>query len=1483
MDPHLLQIRAMIVDHDHPYCQPSYLDPISTCCIEPKVKNEPDSTAIDIIGDENDSLTKSNSPSSEDSRLFDFCRSDPIPEADDMEASITFPSTSVVWNLTVNKPLRKLRKFLKIVNYEDSIHSQKSGHIFDEFRRHSRNELVTKRIARNIRNTFADFNWRIDSCAELHERLLNTLPTDLLFYYLRGYVILMGKTRITALMRRLNKQVTSNRKVIRFDYSSFLDYVLTLPPDGLGYRPARRTSENMECDNESSRDSYSPITFIPSDVIFPPNVTNPRPIVSGRSSSLTDRAAFICVLPKNAIKSSRLKILLRSLSKLGHLVSMTMAVDDNPAFHVRRIGKSFRSLLNDSRSMPIYLIGFGATCSAVLCAATDETCVRSSEDIRLHDIICGRSKTDEVSAPTRPWLAALILIAPPQDAFLPENIPHFEQIPTHFSLLVVVGARFRKEANTFRETFIRTRQQTALGHNTTATPFVSDLRMLIIGGADSLLRMHPATLERFATTQAAIDQAIVAAVKNLTLVCQNLVKTISIPVQAELMTASGLDSNTSGGVSSIRNGSGLPTVFLTGPNSNRRPHQSQTAALEGMLPRRGRALESSQYSRRASILRGGMQQRSTAGLSGYVDRFSSTYQRRGNPPVISRQSPHMIPRDRTPYGPQSVGGNSMIRFTNGGNRVRFSGAQPMQRPSVYPATYGGRVPSRFNGGEVPSGLSPQLRPPSLANNPRNAGSSGNDDSSQFLFDRFRALVWFNYFAGHIFINIDFSAKVGAITTFHFNKRRGWNMNITKTIPTLIDSDISFSDPEIDKAAEIFASICELIFRRGQVARSPTLSGCSTPCIGFTISTEFKDSSEKPEEASLHIELKRIGYTGNPIIIEFLLLPTAEIGDYGWSSVGKHIPAYLVEQWMIQFLPKRLVTEDISDISTLFDDIKSYCDTSLVNKLLFKSEKTFDSPCCVCRLTNIWGANLFSSCWFILNTTDLSFEIPKIGNTHFGFKLIRDLSDNFANSEGVHTTTRTKCPRRNYLCNNPCSHIHRKDTAGICVSKSLSRILAGTREVLDTMVTSVVEMPIIPPSDNLFDSLRYLHNGAMSLPSKRCNDALLSNIYVNTSCDDAIKYNKVPKSPFVIMSQWLQSAPSTSSSFSESTPCKLKRLQQFTGQQPQVKSGQNQGTKPQVEECITQFTSLSVQQKYRSANKAFTAHLPDSVADATPNADISEKCHFPLIRKAKYSNSFTEVFSSHSASFNKKTGLPLQSSPVPGKQKNSTSFDFDPSLVNPCGANGNGTTSSFKTLRPTTLALKRRPSSKRGRTFSASATFGGGNSGGGISFPGTPLPPPSFSQLLINFEFIARFTGFQRESSDVATGACSLMRDPGERLFLFSVSLVIKQIPLSDIQCLLTDCVVVVVGRVDDSCLGFNVESMLNGRIAPAGMVDGFSVSLGASGSFFPTHAKLPVVAYFFHLDDDGTTPSPYLGHVDLTKLSNKRGYRVPNQGSIQVS
>ncbi|XP_078730452.1 uncharacterized protein LOC144945800 [Lampetra fluviatilis] len=82
-------------------------------------------------------------------------------------------------------------------------------------------------------------------------------------------------------------------------------------------------------------------------------------------------------------------------------------------------------------------------------------------------------------------------------------------------------------------------------------------------------------------------------------------------------------------------------------------------------------------------------------------------------------------------------------------------------------------------------------------------------------------------------------------------------------------------------------------------------------------------------------------------------------------------------------------------------------------------------------------------------------------------------------------------------------------------------------------------------------------------------------------------------------------------------------------------------------------------------------------------------------------------------------------------------------------------------------------------------------------------------------------------------------------------------------------------------LGSFEESALQGRLPPAGVVDGFTVELGASGSFCPRHASLPVLASFFSVAEDAA-PSPYLGVVDLRPLG-VRGYQVPRAGTIQMT
>ncbi|XP_011784029.1 PREDICTED: protein FAM214A isoform X1 [Colobus angolensis palliatus] len=84
-----------------------------------------------------------------------------------------------------------------------------------------------------------------------------------------------------------------------------------------------------------------------------------------------------------------------------------------------------------------------------------------------------------------------------------------------------------------------------------------------------------------------------------------------------------------------------------------------------------------------------------------------------------------------------------------------------------------------------------------------------------------------------------------------------------------------------------------------------------------------------------------------------------------------------------------------------------------------------------------------------------------------------------------------------------------------------------------------------------------------------------------------------------------------------------------------------------------------------------------------------------------------------------------------------------------------------------------------------------------------------------------------------------------------------------------------------SLLGNFEESVLNYRLDPLGIVDGFTAEVGASGAFCPTHLTLPVEVSFYSVSDDNA-PSPYMGVITLESLG-KRGYRVPPSGTIQVT
>ncbi|OXB62267.1 hypothetical protein ASZ78_012074 [Callipepla squamata] len=61
-----------------------------------------------------------------------------------------------------------------------------------------------------------------------------------------------------------------------------------------------------------------------------------------------------------------------------------------------------------------------------------------------------------------------------------------------------------------------------------------------------------------------------------------------------------------------------------------------------------------------------------------------------------------------------------------------------------------------------------------------------------------------------------------------------------------------------------------------------------------------------------------------------------------------------------------------------------------------------------------------------------------------------------------------------------------------------------------------------------------------------------------------------------------------------------------------------------------------------------------------------------------------------------------------------------------------------------------------------------------------------------------------------------------------------------------------------SCIFFVFqESVLNFRLDPLGIVEGFTAEVGASGVFCPTHMTLPVEVSFYSVSDDNA-PSPYM-------------------------
>ncbi|XP_075864936.1 atos homolog protein B isoform X3 [Microcebus murinus] len=68
--------------------------------------------------------------------------------------------------------------------------------------------------------------------------------------------------------------------------------------------------------------------------------------------------------------------------------------------------------------------------------------------------------------------------------------------------------------------------------------------------------------------------------------------------------------------------------------------------------------------------------------------------------------------------------------------------------------------------------------------------------------------------------------------------------------------------------------------------------------------------------------------------------------------------------------------------------------------------------------------------------------------------------------------------------------------------------------------------------------------------------------------------------------------------------------------------------------------------------------------------------------------------------------------------------------------------------------------------------------------------------------------------------------------------------------------------VSRTLLGNFEESLLRGRFAPSGHIEGFTAEIGASGSYCPQHVTLPVTVTFFDVSEQNA-PAPFLTVVKM--------------------
>ncbi|CAL8095781.1 unnamed protein product [Calicophoron daubneyi] len=306
-------------------------------------------------------------------------------------------------------------------------------------------------------------------------------------------------------------------------------------------------------------------------------------------------------------------------------------------------------------------------------------------------------------------------------------------------------------------------------------------------------------------------------------------------------------------------------------------------------------------------------------------------------------------------------------------------------------------------------------------------------------------------------------------------------------------------------------------------------------------------------------------------------------------------------------------------------------------------------------------------------------------------------------------------------------------------------------------------------------------------------------------------------------------------------------------------------------------SRSAKKREHGCSNGNSVMLSSKDNSSLPASSVVNSDHYPRQRRRNATSTCCSscTFSWRRESmpfFNRRTGLPLQSSPVPLKRSTSGKFDFDSSLC-PLKSSNSSTCMVSELTHPDenmSAVLNEFPTS-RGFEHSQKITT---STGGGIQLRRRPaslrLPAQSGEDSRHGVAARRRICVPEVDQAEISCSA-----PPSGNRGLRLDDNIAGRLPNT------LACTPASHGSSQHLLVNFE-ESMLNGRIYPVGQVDGFTLELGASGSFFPAHERLPMKAYFFDLADDNS-PSPYLGYADLSQLRNGKGYHLPKKGSVQLT